>query len=92
MAKVVAKKWKSEDGRVSKEGVESLLKRFKKKVANEGILQDMKSHEFYVSEGQKRRAARDAAIRRNKRNLAKQALKEKLRERSAFKRVKEATK
>ena len=81
MAKVVAKRWKSELGQTNKESFDSLFRRFKKKVANEGIIQDLKAHESYVSKGEQRRAAKDAAIRKNKRNLAKLALKEKLRER-----------
>lgn len=46
------------------DSVESALKAFKRKVINEGIIQDYRKHEFYVSKGQKKRAKRQASERK----------------------------
>jgi len=46
-------------------------RRFKKKVQDDGILQDLRSKEYYVSKGTKRRLEKQAAIRRFKKNQAK---------------------
>lgn len=81
MAKVVARTYTDENGRKQVESVDSLLRRFKKKVINEGLLQDMKDKEYYVSRGQKNRLAREAAVRRFKRNEAKRKEKEEMLER-----------
>ena len=45
---------------------ESALKRFKKKVIEEHIIQDYRKKDFYVSKGEKARAKRKEAIRRAK--------------------------
>ena len=37
------------------ESLESALKRFKRKVLQEDIIKDMKSHAFYLKPGQKKR-------------------------------------
>lgn len=47
------------------------MRRFKKKVAEDGILQDLRQREFYQSKGTKRRLAKQAAIRRYKKQRAK---------------------
>jgi len=49
------------------------LRKFKKKVAEDGILQDLRKREFYESRGTKRRKAKEAAIRRYKRLRAKES-------------------
>lgn len=76
MAKVVAKEFRNDKGYKSVESLDSLLRRFKRKVANEGIIQSLKEQEYYVSHGQQRRLEKEAAIRRIQRNNAKQQLKE----------------
>jgi ribosomal protein S21 len=47
------------------------LRRFKKKVADDGILQDIRKKEYYVSKGAQRRMDKLAAIRRYQKNRAK---------------------
>jgi len=47
------------------------LRRFKKKVAEDGILQELRQREFYESKGTKKRLAKQAAIRRYKKQRAK---------------------
>jgi small subunit ribosomal protein S21 len=47
------------------------LRKFKKKVADDGLLQELRKREFYESRGTKRRKAKEAAIRRYKRQRAK---------------------
>lgn len=76
MAKVVAKEFKDEQGRKRIEPIESLIRRFKKKVANEGVLQAIKQKEYYQSRGEKRRLAKEATKRRIQRNNYKQRLRE----------------
>lgn len=49
------------------ESLESALKRFKRKCANDGILEDMKKKEFYEKPSvKKRRKAKEAQKRLNK--------------------------
>ena len=43
------------------EDIESLLRRFKRKVNDADVLNDMKKHEFYLSPAQKRRKKREEA-------------------------------
>jgi len=47
------------------------LRRFKKKMAEDGILQELRSREFYQSKGTKRRLDKQAAIRRYKKQRIK---------------------
>lgn len=49
------------------------LRKFKKKVAEDGILQDLRKREYYESRGTKRRKEKEAAIRRYKRQRIKNA-------------------
>ena len=49
------------------------LRKFKKKLADDGLLQELRKREYYESKGTKRRKAKEAAIRRYKRLRAKQA-------------------
>jgi ribosomal protein S21 len=46
-------------------------RKFKKKVQDDGILQDLRGKEYFVSKGTKRRLEKLAAIRRFKKNRAK---------------------
>lgn len=52
--------------------VNKALRKLKKKIAEEGIVQELKKREFYESKGTRRRKEKEAAIRRHKRNIAKQ--------------------
>jgi ribosomal protein S21 len=47
------------------------LRKFKKKLSDDGILQDIRKKEFFVSKGTKRRLDKLAAIRRYKKNKLK---------------------
>ena len=47
------------------------MRKFKKKVAEDGLLQDLRKREYYESKGTKRRKDKEAAIRRYKRQRAK---------------------
>ena len=49
------------------------MRRFKKKIAEDGMLQELRAREFFQSKGTKRRLEKQAAIRRFK----KQRLKDK---------------
>ena len=51
--------------------INKALRKFKKKVAEDGILQELRKREFYESKGTKRRLAKAAATRRSKKALAK---------------------
>jgi small subunit ribosomal protein S21 len=53
--------------------VSKALRKFKKKIAEDGILQELRKREFYESKGTKRRKEKEAAIRRFKRQRAKDA-------------------
>ena len=55
MAKVVIKK---------NEDAESLIRRFKKKVINEGILTELKKRDYYLSPSQKRKEKSKQAQKR----------------------------
>lgn len=53
--------------------VNKALRKLKKKIAEDGILQDLRKREYYESKGTKRRKAKEAAIRRYKKQRAKDA-------------------
>ena len=46
------------------ESLESALKRFKRKVLQEDIIKDIKSHAFYLKPGQKKRVKSELARKR----------------------------
>jgi ribosomal protein S21 len=50
------------------------LRKFKKKVAEDGILQEVRKREYYESKGTKRRLDKAAATRRYKKNEQKRKL------------------
>ena len=45
------------------ESLDSMIRRFKKSVEKEGILEDMKKHEFYVSKSVKKRLKHKEALK-----------------------------
>jgi small subunit ribosomal protein S21 len=54
------------------ESQESLLRRFRKRVAKDRILSDAKKKRYFVSKSEQRRIARRKAARRERRRLWKQ--------------------
>lgn len=50
------------------------LRKLKKKLADDGIMQDIRMKEFFESKSVKRRKAKEAAIRRYKKNQRTQDL------------------
>jgi small subunit ribosomal protein S21 len=52
--------------------VNKALRKFKKKVAEDGILQDLRKREYFESTGTKRRLEKQAAIRRYKKKRLKE--------------------
>jgi small subunit ribosomal protein S21 len=48
------------------ESLESALKRFKRKVLQEGIIADIKRHAFYLKPGQKKRVKQALARKRDR--------------------------
>ena len=48
------------------EGLESALKRFKRKVLQEDIIKDIKRHTFYLKPGQKKRVKQALARKRDR--------------------------
>lgn len=52
--------------------VNKALRKFKKKVAEDGILQDLRKREYFESKGTKRRLEKQAAIRRYKKKRLKE--------------------
>ena len=55
----------------SGESPESLLKRFRKQVTQDGILSTVRKKRFFVSKSEQRRIARRKAIRRERRRMWK---------------------
>lgn len=53
------------------ETVESMLKRLKKSVQNEGILQELRKREYYVAPSLKKRLKHQAAVRAIRRKMKK---------------------
>lgn len=60
------------------EDVNRALRRFKKKVEESGILDDLRKKEFYEKPTTKRKRKQGAAVNRYKKNLAKEQLPPKL--------------
>ena len=56
----------------SGESPESLLKRFRKQVTQDGILSTVRKKRFFVSKSEQRRIARRKAIRRERRRMWKE--------------------
>lgn len=53
------------------ESLESALKRFKRKVLQEEIIKDIKSHAFYLKPGQKKRVKAALARKRNRKKRSR---------------------
>jgi small subunit ribosomal protein S21 len=53
------------------ESLESALKRFKRKVLQEDIIKDIKSHAFYLKPGQKKRVKSALARKRNRKKRSR---------------------
>lgn len=47
---------------------DALIRKFTRKVLNEGVLQDLKKREFYVKPAEKRKEKKKEIARRQKRN------------------------
>jgi small subunit ribosomal protein S21 len=54
------------------ESLESALRRFKRKVMNEDIIKDIKSHAFYLKPGQKKRLKSANARKRARKNRSRE--------------------
>ena len=52
--------------------VNRALRKLKKKLADDGLMQELRKREFYESKGTRRRKAKEAAIRRYKKQRAKE--------------------
>jgi small subunit ribosomal protein S21 len=63
MAKVIRRK---------DEGVEELIRRFKKKVTNEGILTELRKREYYLSPSEKRKEKSKQAQKKLRKYQSKQ--------------------
>jgi small subunit ribosomal protein S21 len=52
--------------------INKAMRKLKKKIAEDGMLQELRQREYYQSKGTKKRLEKEAAIRRYKRNMIKQ--------------------
>ena len=59
---------------VRNNNVDKAMRILKKKLTDDGLFNELREREFYMSKGEKRRHERDAAKRRQKRNLEKQMI------------------
>lgn len=50
--------------RKNNESLDRLLKRFKKKCENEGLLKDFRKNEYYESKGERRRRAKKRSLKK----------------------------
>ena len=63
---------------VTNDNVEKALRKFKKKIAESGLLQELRDREFYTKPTTKRKQAKNAAKRRWQKKLESQALPKKM--------------
>ena len=63
---------------VQDNNIEKALRKFKKKVQNSGVLNDLREREFYIKPTTARKLKRSAAKNRWRRQLAEQALPKKM--------------
>tara|TARA_B100000700_G_scaffold230615_1_gene255080 strand:- start:40590 stop:40805 length:216 start_codon:yes stop_codon:yes gene_type:complete len=56
------------------ESFERALKRFKRKVEDDGIVKNYREIKYYSTKGEKKREAKKAAVRRHKKQLRKSPL------------------
>jgi small subunit ribosomal protein S21 len=59
---------------VRNNNVDKAMRILKKKLTEDGMFNELREREFYVSRGEKRRHERNAAKRRQKRNLEKRMI------------------
>ena len=59
---------------VRNNNVDKAMRILKKKLTDDGLFNELREREFYVSKGEKKRHERNAAKRRQKRNLEKQMI------------------
>ena len=59
---------------VRNNNVDKAMRILKKNLTEDGLFNELREREFYMSRGEKRRHERDAAKRRNKRNLEKRMI------------------
>jgi len=59
---------------VRNNNVDKAMRILKKKLTDDGLFNELREREFYMSKGEKRRHERDAAKRRNKRNFEKRMI------------------
>ena len=59
---------------VRNNNVDKAMSILKKKLTDDGLFNELREREFYVSKGEKKRHGRNAAKRRQKRNLEKQMI------------------
>ena len=59
---------------VRNNNVDKAMSILKKKLTDDGLFNELREREFYMSRGEKRRHERDAAKRRNKRNIEKRMI------------------
>ena len=64
MAIVYAKTSTNSQGRQTKEDLESLLRRFRKKVEKEGLVEELRKREYYKSPSLKKREKHKNALKR----------------------------
>ncbi|MEK9912682.1 MAG: 30S ribosomal protein S21 [Flavobacteriaceae bacterium] len=57
---------------VKNNDVNKALRKLKKKLADDGLMQELRRREFFESKGTKKRKAKEAAIRRYKKQRAKE--------------------
>ncbi len=55
------------------EPLENALRRFKRKVQQEDVIQEVKRHSFYLKPGEKRRVKEAMARKRNRKKVRKEA-------------------
>ena len=61
---------------VRNNNVEKAMRILKKKLTEEGVFNELREREFYMTKGEKRRRAKNAAKRRSERDLKKRMEKE----------------
>ena len=59
---------------VRNNNVEGAMRVLKKKLTDDGMFNELREREYYMTKGEKRRRERDAAKRRQKRNLEKRMI------------------
>jgi small subunit ribosomal protein S21 len=63
---------------VQQDNVEKALRKFKKKILESGLLQELRDREFYTKPTTKRKAEKNQAVRRTKKLIKSQELPPKL--------------